>query len=303
VTIGIPFRNPGAYFRLAVQSVFAQTHDDWELILLDDGSTDGSTEFARELDDPRIRVIADGHARNLNVRLNQIAHLARAPYLFRMDADDVMHPERVERQLASLIQSSGPTVVGTRCYSIDANSTVVGLRPACAAQTMGFAARHSFDHPSVAARTDWFKANPYSESFIYHRSQDAELWCRTAPFTNFINIPQPLMFYRDEGVFSREKYVGTELGIINLAATQYARLKVRYAAIVLRELTKIYIRLLFDAMGGASSIEFFKRTRLSEGERANAQTTLSRIGAQPLPIRSLSLSSPIAAVAPQPIPR
>ena len=96
ITVGISYRNPGPYFRLALQSVFAQTFEDWELILLDDGSTDGSADMAHSIRDSRVRSLSDGHSRGLNARLNELTSLAQAPYFARMDADDVLHPERLK---------------------------------------------------------------------------------------------------------------------------------------------------------------------------------------------------------------
>jgi glycosyltransferase involved in cell wall biosynthesis len=72
MTIGIPFYNAEAYLGDAIRSIFAQTYHDWELILVDDGSTDRSLEIARAVRDPRVRVISDGQNRRLPYRLNQI---------------------------------------------------------------------------------------------------------------------------------------------------------------------------------------------------------------------------------------
>ncbi|NJK52298.1 MAG: glycosyltransferase [Leptolyngbyaceae cyanobacterium SU_3_3] len=80
ITIGISFRNPGHYFTLALQSVFAQTFTDWELILIDDGSSDDSLTIALSLQDPRVRVYCDQESRGLNIRLNQLVQMAKAPY-------------------------------------------------------------------------------------------------------------------------------------------------------------------------------------------------------------------------------
>ena len=60
VTVGIAFRNPGRYFEPALKSVLLQTFTDWELILVDDGSSDESLTLARSLKDPRVRVYSDG---------------------------------------------------------------------------------------------------------------------------------------------------------------------------------------------------------------------------------------------------
>jgi len=60
ITIGMPFYNAEKYLADAIRSVFAQTYQDWELILMDDGSTDQSLEIAKSVDDPRVRVFSDG---------------------------------------------------------------------------------------------------------------------------------------------------------------------------------------------------------------------------------------------------
>ena len=95
VTIGISFKNPVQYFTLALQSVFAQTFTTWELLLMDDGSSDGSTELVQSLRDPRVQVLSDGASRSLSVRLNELVGLAKGRYFVRMDADDAMHPDRL----------------------------------------------------------------------------------------------------------------------------------------------------------------------------------------------------------------
>ena len=102
LTIGIPFFNAEATLLDAVRSVFAQTHQDWELLLVDDGSTDRSLELARSIDDPRVRVYSDGRNKRLAARLNEISRLARFDHVARMDADDVCLPERLARRPDSL---------------------------------------------------------------------------------------------------------------------------------------------------------------------------------------------------------
>jgi len=99
VSVGIPFLNPGPYLDLAVRSVFAQTYPNWELILVDDGSTDGSYERATAIQDPRVRVLRDGQNKGLPARLNEIVRLAKGELVARMDADDAMHPLRLAKQV------------------------------------------------------------------------------------------------------------------------------------------------------------------------------------------------------------
>jgi hypothetical protein len=79
VTIGIPFLNARRYLADAVRSVFAQAFTDWELLLIDDGSTDSSLDVVRNLHDRCVRIVSDGTNRGLCARLNQMYRLHRGP--------------------------------------------------------------------------------------------------------------------------------------------------------------------------------------------------------------------------------
>jgi len=126
VTIGIPFYNAEQYLRYAIQSVLNQTFHDFELILSDDGSTDSSIEIARSFDDPRIVILSDGKNRGLVYRLNEQIHFAKGMYFVRMDADDIMHFNRIAIQLDYLKSNSEVDVVGTSYYSIDTSNQIIG---------------------------------------------------------------------------------------------------------------------------------------------------------------------------------
>jgi len=277
-SVGISFRNPGRFLSLAIQSVFAQTCRDWELILMDDGSMDGSVDFVRALDDSRVRVFVDGFHRNLNIRLNQMVVLARGRYFVRMDADDIMHPERLERQLAVLSREGEDTVVGSAAYSMDHLSRVIGIRPALKAKPLrGFAARHSFIHPTVAASVQWFRENLYSESFLFHRSQDAELWCRTSARTRFVVMPEPLLFYREmDKDFSLPNYLGTSLGILYLA-TVYSGSRIGAFCSLCNQLTKVWITCLAVAFGKERWLIGRRFRKLAEKDRQRAERILDSI--------------------------
>ena len=285
ITIGISFKNPGNYFKLALQSIFAQTFKDWELILIDDGSSDDSLMVAaKSLKDSRVRVHSDGESRGLNIRLNQLVQLAKAPYFLRMDADDVMHPQRLEKQYQALLQYDENTVIGAAAYSIDADSQVVGLRPICTQQKSGFAARHSFIHPTVAASTEWFRCHPYSENFVFQRSQDAELWCRTTNCTKFINLPEPLLYYRESGTFSFKNYVGTSLGLLNIIYIHYADRRFSFLYLFLRQLMKLSIASVIECFKASNFLVAMRYQTLPSGELQNAITALSIVKQQPLPL-------------------
>lgn len=238
VTVGLSFNNPGRFFKLALQSLLSQTFQDWELVAIDDGSKDASLAMAASIQDSRIRLFSDGRGKGSNVRGNELVAKARGKYFFIMDADDVMHPERLQVQHQYLERSSPNTVVGSFAYAIDAEDRVLGMKPAPLRQHYGYEARHSFINPTVAAAVSWFRANPYSEEFFYHRAQDAELWCRTTRHTTFVNLAQPLLFYREVGNVSLQKYVGSAIGLINVLYDHYRYPTPRFLMLVALELAR-----------------------------------------------------------------
>lgn len=206
ISIGLPCYNARATLPDTLRSVFAQTCPDWELLIVDDGSTDGSLDELRRLHDPRVRLFADGQNRHLAARLNQIARAARGEYLFRLDADDLMFPDRLERQAAALAAAPDCDLLGGAIVCIDAANRPLAQRcpPLAVAEPRRILRGEVLYHPTVCGRTEWFRAHPYDES--YPRSQDFELWCRAAGELRIRNLAEPVLFYREYGGFSWGKY-------------------------------------------------------------------------------------------------
>ena len=128
VTIAIPVYNGESYLRDAIQSVVNQTFQDWELYLVNDGSTDGSLAIMQEyaLRDIRIKVIDDGQNKGLVTRLNQSIEIAVGKYYARMDADDIMYITRIEEQVKFLESHPDVDVLGTSIMIIDNNNNIMG---------------------------------------------------------------------------------------------------------------------------------------------------------------------------------
>ena len=205
VTIGLPFYNAEKYLALAIESVLQQTYTDWELLLLDDGSTDNSLSIAQSYaqKDSRIKVISDGKNKNLATRLNELPSLAQGLYLARMDADDIMLPARIERQLAVLKAHPEIDVLGTNAYIINDENAVTSTRyPLTPKNTLTRV--KSFIHPTIIAKKQWFLENPYDTKAL--RMEDAELWYRTHSKYHFVRLNEPLLFYREVGNNYYKKY-------------------------------------------------------------------------------------------------
>jgi glycosyltransferase involved in cell wall biosynthesis len=196
VTVGLPFHNARESLADAIRSVFAQTFGDWELLLVDDGSTDGSLELARRVRDPRVHVLSDGENRRLPHRLNQIVDAARSDLVARLDADDMMHPERLARQVRVLAERPSIDFVGTAFFALGTHGEVTGIGSSEPART---GPRHVLRkgliaHATLLGRRPWHLANRYDER--YPRAEDRELFCRTLGDARFEQIREPLYFVR-----------------------------------------------------------------------------------------------------------
>jgi glycosyltransferase involved in cell wall biosynthesis len=284
ITIGLPFFNPGQHFRVAIQSIFAQSFTDWKLILVDDGSTDDSLAFARSLRDERVQVYSDGSRRGLNIRLNQIAHVSESTFLARMDADDIMVPHRLELQHSILLQRAEETILGSAAYSIDGQSRILGYKATEMTQQRGFEAQYSFIHPTVIGPTAWFRRNPYSEDPVFVRGQDTELWCRTTASSRFMNIKDPLLFYREPDAFSFKNYLSAKVSGIVVLSQHFRSSRISFVWGIARELGKIWISALFDAYGFSSKMISKRYRTLSQEELALANAALENVRQQRIPV-------------------
>ncbi len=210
ISIGIPFYNAEDFLADAINSVIKQSFTEWELILVNDGSTDKSLEIARsyEKKDSRIRVISDGSNKKLPYRLNQIIDESKYEYIARMDADDLMHPDRIQIQLDYLKGNNDYDLVSTGLISITVENVVKGYRSVPKViKSDGHSNNFPVIHASVLAKKSWFLRNKYSLDFP--RAEDYELWCRAAKKNDFkiIVLPDLLYFCREEGNIYPDKLI------------------------------------------------------------------------------------------------
>jgi glycosyltransferase involved in cell wall biosynthesis len=125
VSVVIPTYNRLALLRDAIESVRAQTHGAWELIVVDDGSTDGTAEYLAGLAarEPRVRVLALPHVGVVGRLYQQGADAARGDYVAFQDSDNVWHPEKLALQLDALAAHPGARWSGTAAGTMDAAGT------------------------------------------------------------------------------------------------------------------------------------------------------------------------------------
>ena len=217
VTVALPVFNGGVYLRAAIESILIQCFQDWELLVLDDGSTDHSLDSICNLNDSRIRVVSDGLSCGIASRLNQAVSLAKGQYFARMDHDDIMHPERLLHQVSYLDLHPHIDLVATRCVLIDQNGCLCGAMPfACDENDLTRRPWLGFNmaHPSWMGRLQWFENNPYRVPSPY-RCEDQELLLRAYSHSRYLVLDRYLMAYR----------VRTEVPLISLVRTRFSLLK------------------------------------------------------------------------------
>ncbi len=186
----MPVRNAGPYLDASIASILAQTHRQFELVIGDDGSTDGSSErlgqWARR--DSRISIHRCEDGLGPAGSSNWVARLARHGIVARMDADDVSGPRRLEAQLAALRANPGAVLVGTLSHFIDISGRRV--RPPIRSHLRDLGAHRSpFPHGSIMFRRAAFeRAGGYRQACDYW--EDQELYWRMAEQGDILVLPQ-----------------------------------------------------------------------------------------------------------------
>ena len=214
LTVGIPVFNGEKFIKSSVMSVLNQAYKDFELIVTDDGSTDETMDILRSIKDPRIRIVSDGENHGISYRLNQQINLARGKYFVRMDGDDLMMPDRLEKQLEFLEEHPKMDVCGGQAIVIDDNNMILGKRgnqnPPTSRNQMFFHTR--FIHPTVMGKTEWFRKWKYDENMS--GCEDMDLWIRSTHDSVWGDVSSPILFYRDPLKFKLQTFLKRQCKIL-----------------------------------------------------------------------------------------
>ena len=206
VSIGMGVYNVSKFIESTLISIIKQTYKNWELIVIDDGSTDDTLVKINAFNDQRIKVFSDGKNKGLPTRLNECIELSTGYYFARMDGDDVMAVDRLEKQVKYLENNPSVDLVGTLAVIIDEENQVFATKQKYVPQTVQDIVRSGtyFVHPTVMGRLAWFDYHKYDSSG--HRGEDFELWIRTFEASKFYIMDEYLLFYREFRANSRTKY-------------------------------------------------------------------------------------------------
>lgn len=200
VSVLLPVNNGEEYVEESIRSILSQTYDNFEIIVINDGSTDRSSRIVNNIDDPRIRYYEQNN-RGLAAALNFGIRVARGEYLARQDQDDFSLPKRLEKQVSFLESHPDYGMVGTwagiwdgrrktkKVHKHPEESIVLKFR---------LLFGNPFVHSSMMIRKEVFeKVGFYSTDESRQPPEDYELWSRVARVFEVANIPEILHCYRD----------------------------------------------------------------------------------------------------------
>lgn len=199
VSVLMPVYNASGYLAEAIESVVSQTFTDWEFIIVDDGSTDGSDTIIKKYakEDKKIKYYRNEQNLGVIKTLNRGISLCSGKYIARMDADDICVSERLEMQYNFLEKNTGVALCGTYAMIINEEGRptgkIINLQSDEYLQ-ISLLFTPSFVHPSIMVKAEVLKANLYSDA--YKHAEDYELWCRIARNHQVANIPCFLLKYR-----------------------------------------------------------------------------------------------------------
>lgn len=284
ISVGIPFFNAEAYLEDAIKSVLAQTFQEWELLLIDDGSSDRSLNIAKKFErlDPRIRVISDGLNKKLPARLNEIINEAKFGFIARMDADDLMDVERLEKQYTFLSQNPEYDLVTTGMYSIDQDNNVLGKRLPenrimKASEILG--GLTNLLHASMLAKKQWCLRNPYREDNAL--AEDYELWLSAAIKNDlkYSVLQEPLYYYREVENVKKAKMIkgyNTQIEVINRYYSGVISNSLKNKIVCKFELKKMIVR-IFDLFNLMFILQNRRVNKITDYDQVRYKENLNKI--------------------------
>jgi glycosyltransferase involved in cell wall biosynthesis len=220
LSVVIPVRDGEPFLAEALDSVLAQTLSDLEVVVVDDGSTDGTPAILADAADrdPRVRVHRQEPG-GLTVALNAGCALATAPLIARMDGDDVMLPDRLARQAAYLAEHPEVAVLGGGIVLIDEEGEEIDRE--AGRSDLRLLERNELTHATVVMRSDAFRA---LGGYRFDQAEDYDLWLRFEERHVVTALPEPVIRYRlHPGQFSVTKLERQAIGFLAVRAAARAR--------------------------------------------------------------------------------
>jgi glycosyltransferase involved in cell wall biosynthesis len=196
VSVVLPVYNVAAYIKDTIESLLCQTFKDFELLILDDCSTDNTVAQIRSFTDPRIRLILNPHNMGRAGTDNAALAYVRGEYLAKMDGDDICHPERLAQQVAYLDQHPEVNIVGSFMQNFGA-STYLNRYPALPADTRVLTLfTLPTGNPSIMMRASLFLQDGMRYDATLRQTEDYDFCARYIRQLQIATLQEPLIQYR-----------------------------------------------------------------------------------------------------------
>jgi len=213
VSVLLPAYNAELHLAEAIDSVLHQTYPHFELIVINDGSTDQTEAIVLSYSDPRIRYERNTANLGLISTLNKGLQMAKGAYIARMDADDICYPDRLKEQVDFMEQHPKVGIAGSWFEYLNAGKKTKGAPP-----TDDYHIRSSLimattlHHPTVIIRSSLLEVEGLNFSYDaqFQHVEDYHLWVKAAPYTTFANVPKVLLQYRQHPQSICAQYSGVQ---------------------------------------------------------------------------------------------
>lgn len=201
VSVIMPVYNGEGFLRVAIDSILNQSYNNFEFIILNDGSTDSTEQIILSYNDKRIKYVKNEINLKLIKTLNKGISLSKGKYIARMDADDISLPTRFEEQIRVFNENSSIDIVSINSLFINENGTKISknIRPYLSKNMIKYLSPFEsiINHPSVMIKSDILKEYKYIDNITVEHIEDFDLWNRLF-FNNYSAyiITDPLFLYR-----------------------------------------------------------------------------------------------------------
>ena len=196
ITVLMPVYNGIKYLGEAIQSILNQTFQNFEFIIIDDGSTDDSVKIIKSYDDNRIRLVENKNNLGQSETLNKGLSLTRGNYIARMDQDDISMPERLKKQFEFMENNLDIDVCGSWLQLMGKYDGIVELETDSERIKINLLTNQNLAHPAVMIRKDTLVKYDLNYNPTFTISNDYDLWIRMFEYCSFANLPEPLLKFR-----------------------------------------------------------------------------------------------------------
>jgi glycosyltransferase involved in cell wall biosynthesis len=212
VSVLIPVYNAEKHLAEAIESILNQSYSDFEFLIINDGSNDKSEEIILSYSDQRIRYIKNESNLKLIKTLNKGIQICKGKYIVRMDADDISHPERIQKQVDFMESHSEVGICGSWFESFgSSNNKIVKYKEKHDEIFTKMQYQCHFCHPTLIIRKEIFNDSEMLFDEDYAHAEDYDFYIKASKKWKFHNIQEPLLKYRIHDDSVSKKYKSTQI--------------------------------------------------------------------------------------------